>query len=487
MAELTYTVTVASGSLYGGGTGNVFYLDGVRNSTGPGTVSWVRGGTLRFNQSDASNNFHPLIFSTTTSRDQYLTSNVTYYLDGAVTYSQYTNTTTFNAATTRYVEVTPSSETDFYYLCYVHGIGMGGIFDITQTTWGANAWNINSWGNQDEAFVFPSGASATLSVNSVAAFPEQGWGSDTWGFENWGESAIDVTLTGLDLTVGFGEENTWGQNTWGDSFVKWGGAFTPIARIGQQVAETGEQLASTTGTISVQTATEIFLINNPLNALNVTTGTVADRTSVFPTGQQLSASLGTAIGQNEQGWGRDAWGDEVWGAEGIWAFVDVTAVTATTSIGNEDIDNSVTVELNASSNPGWGAVIGWGEQSWGSATINMGMSMSQGTVDPAPDVALTGNTINSTTGTISVTADSNLTLSGQQVSLLLGNEGSEAVTIASPTGIQLGPIIIGDFLAGISDIALPTGVTSTTSTGIIGLNAWALVDPGVAPTWKLVA
>ena len=31
MAELTYTVTVASGNLYGGGTGNVFYLDGARN------------------------------------------------------------------------------------------------------------------------------------------------------------------------------------------------------------------------------------------------------------------------------------------------------------------------------------------------------------------------------------------------------------------------------------------------------------------------
>ena len=46
MAELTYTVTVASGNLYGGGTGNVFSLDGVRNSTGPGTVNWVNGGTL---------------------------------------------------------------------------------------------------------------------------------------------------------------------------------------------------------------------------------------------------------------------------------------------------------------------------------------------------------------------------------------------------------------------------------------------------------
>ena len=148
MAEYTYTVTVASGNLYGGGTGNVFYLNGSRNSTGPGTVNWVEGGTLRFDQSDGTNDNHPLIFSTTTSRDQYLTSGVTYYLDGASNYANYTNTTTFNAATTRYIEVTPASSTDFYYLCYVHGIGMGGIFDIESNVWGGLSWGSGEWGDR---------------------------------------------------------------------------------------------------------------------------------------------------------------------------------------------------------------------------------------------------------------------------------------------------------------------------------------------------
>ena len=59
MADKTYTVTVASGSLYGGGTGSVFYLDGARNSTGPGTVSWVSNSTIRFDQSDNTNDGHP--------------------------------------------------------------------------------------------------------------------------------------------------------------------------------------------------------------------------------------------------------------------------------------------------------------------------------------------------------------------------------------------------------------------------------------------
>jgi len=486
MAELTYTVTVASGNLYGGGTGNVFYLDGSRNSTGPGTVTWVNGATLRFEQSDASNNNHPLIFSTTTSRDQIISSGITYYLDGASNQTNYTNTTTFNAATTRYVEVTPSSETDFYYLCYVHGIGMGGIFDITQTTWGAKTWGFNSWNNQDGIDVSPTAVTLASSLGTLNAFNEKGWGRDAWGDENWGESTIDVVLTGLDLSVSSGEQNTWGQNTWNDPFIKWGGTYNPVVRIGQQVPETGEQLASTTGSVSVTSATEIFLSQNPLSALNVSAGSVADRTSVFPTGQQLTASLGTEEAYNEQGWGRDAWGDEVWGAEGIWAFVDVTAVTATTSLGNEDVDNSVTVELSAISNPGWGESIGWGDQLWGSASVNMGMSMSSGQVDPAPDTAITGELLNSTTGTLSITANADLTLTGQVLTLSLGNEDATPNTQVDITGIQLN-IIAANTVAGASAECLPTGVTTTSSTGIISVNTWELVDPGTAPNWKLVA
>ena len=506
MAELTYTVTVASGNLYGGGTGNVFYLDGARNSTGPGTVSWVKGGTLRFDQSASSNDGHPLVFSTNTSTSGIISSGVTYYLDGASNQTNYTNTTTFNAATTRYVEVTPSSETDFYYLCYVHGIGMGGIFDITQTTWGANAWNINSWGNQAEVFISPSAVTLATSLGSVDAFPEQGWGSDTWGFENWGESAIDVTLTGLDLSVGFGEQNTWGQNTWGDPFVKWGGSFTPIARIGQQIAETGEQINSTCASVSIVTATEIFLSQNPLTALNISEGSVADRTDAFPTGQQLSASIGNSDAQNEQGWGRDAWGDEVWGAEGIW-------VTATTS-GNElsvdsgvretwgqdtwgasttewggifvtDVDISIDVPVATTFTPGWGAEIAWGAQSWGQATVDMSMTASQGTVDPEPDVSMTG--VNATTFVqdVSITANADINATGQQLSISLGNEDATPNTQVDVTGIQI-TSVMGVPTAGLSVLVSPTGVTSTFSTGIIGLNAWAVVDPGTAPTWTVV-
>ena len=124
-----YAVTVASGTLYvTGGTGNVFNLDGSRTMA----ITLVKGKTYRFTQSDNTNDGHPLIISTSNSttlgtmRAGIVSSGVTYYLDGSSNQTNYTNTTTFNAATTRYIEFQPQTTGTFYFACYVHGIGMGG-------------------------------------------------------------------------------------------------------------------------------------------------------------------------------------------------------------------------------------------------------------------------------------------------------------------------------------------------------------------------
>ena len=77
-------------------------------------------------------------------------------------------------------------------------------------------------------------------------------------------------------------------------------------------------------------------------------------------------------------------------------------------------------------------------------------------------------------------------LTGEEITLTLGNENAFTNVKAQPTGIEIGPFVIGDYAAGISIIVEPTGVTSTVSTGIMGINAWAVVDPGTAPTWTVV-
>ena len=98
-----YAVTVASGDLYGGGTGNVYLLDGSRQQA----ITLMKNKTYRFTQSDSSNDGHPLIISTSNSGTTstfiagIVSSGVTYHLDGSSNQSSYTNTTSFNAATTR--------------------------------------------------------------------------------------------------------------------------------------------------------------------------------------------------------------------------------------------------------------------------------------------------------------------------------------------------------------------------------------------------
>ena len=134
---LNYAVTVASGSLYVvGGTGNAFYLDGSRTMA----ITLLKGRTYRFTQTDNTNDGHPLIISTSNSstlgtmQAGIVSSGVSYYLDGASTQSAYINTTSFNAATTRYIEFQPPATGTYYFACYIHGIQMGGAITSQELT-----------------------------------------------------------------------------------------------------------------------------------------------------------------------------------------------------------------------------------------------------------------------------------------------------------------------------------------------------------------
>ena len=105
MADVVFTVTVPFG------TGGGYYIDSVQKPV----ISVVTGGTFRFNQNDVSNNSHPLILSTTQSTAGLISTGVSYYLDGASNATNYRNTSLFNAATVRYIEITVTETSDFYY------------------------------------------------------------------------------------------------------------------------------------------------------------------------------------------------------------------------------------------------------------------------------------------------------------------------------------------------------------------------------------
>ena len=449
MAEYTYTVTVASGNLYGGGTGNVFYLDGARNSTGPGTVTWVQGGTLRFEQSDNSNDNHPLIFSTTTSRDQYLTSGVTYYLDGASNYANYTNTTTFNAATTRYVEVTPSSATDFYYLCYVHGIGMGGIFDIESNVWGGLSWGNGVWGDQGH---------------------------------------IDVSVTGTSLTSTIGNETV---------------------VIDHQVTAGGQQLTSSIGSAVGGSSVAVSVTGNlGSTAVGQTLVGIGANTS----GIQMSSSIGAATVDEStltgEGWGRAAWGEFAWGVN---YSVALTGQTLTSSIGNETAFTDVTVGVTGqslTSTQGLISLVGDFGIVVFAAEDQLDFSIGSLSFDADANVTVTSaGQLTSTAGTAVGGLKTPVDVTGIQMTSTIGTIALQQTTIEPVTGQQLAssigtPSEVPAQIIGVSGISMtsslgeegavgearviPTGIQLTSSTGNPDITAWSEINPGVNNIWTEV-
>jgi hypothetical protein len=400
-------------------------------------------------------------------------------------------------------EVIPSS------LTLNVSVGSESVDGEINTGWGRNTWGSNIWNGYGT--VIPSSLSLATSVESVTINGEinSGWGGEAWGENAWGIFG-DVLASGNQLSISSEHnQDAWGADTWSSYNTRWGGVGSVDVGIFNDAPITqAQELNTTVNSVDVSIATEIFLSENPLNTLSISEGTVDPAPDVMPSGVTLATSLGTIQAYNEQGWGRDDWGTEVWGAEGEWVYVDVTSPGAlsidsgiretwgqdewgatTTEWGGvsiTDVDISVNVPVTSEFTPGWGAEIGWGQQEWGQATVDMSMTSGEGTVDPAPDTDITGVQLNTTVNAISITADANVTASGEELTISQGNAEGKPNTIASVTGIQFGPFVIGDYAAGINGEASPTGVTMTTSTGIIGLNAWELVDSGTSPTWTVV-
>ena len=219
MADTTFTVTVATGTTFrAGGTGNVYFINGAQPTTDPSSTNyklpWVAGATIRLDQSNATNDNHPLLFTNSDSlntsimRAGIITNNISYYLDGAASESDYMNTSTFNAASTRYVEITQTAgdTQDFYFACWVHGIGMGGIIDLTQSTWGAMQWGQGAWAAQGDEAVTLTGFQITGTLDTdldFQIFP--GWGTLDWGENGWGSvDAGNETLPSFPITMSLG-------------------------------------------------------------------------------------------------------------------------------------------------------------------------------------------------------------------------------------------------------------------------------------------
>ena len=115
-------------------------------------------------------------------------------------------------ATTRWIEIDRTTTTNFYFACWLHGITMGGIMDISNSAWGAITWGTGDWGDQGNFTQSVTGQSLTTGIGSVSVSGEinSGWGRQTWNENAWGIQG-DALLTGQSIATGIGSVTASGE------------------------------------------------------------------------------------------------------------------------------------------------------------------------------------------------------------------------------------------------------------------------------------
>jgi hypothetical protein len=459
MADFIFTVTVPFG------TGGGYYIDGVQKPV----IPVVTGGTFRFNQNDASNATHPLALSTTTSTAGRITTGVVYYLDGITTQANYYNTTLFNAATVRYIEITVAQTSDFYYICNVHGSGMGNIMDVTVDSWGALNWSQGEWGHQP--------ADISVEVTTPGAVPTT-WGQSTYGNYAWNQ------ITGIESQTG-------------DELIE----------AGASVILSTNLLTSSVNTVSAEINFAIIVSSNLIN-LSINSVFAGENVLVEVTTPGSSTTWG------QGNFGQYAW-NQITGSEidigdetvqgtgsltlsGVQSNTTVNTVLITANanvnvntnilnitVGNILQQSSIDVFLTSPGDLPWGAT-SWGNGSWGNIG---GMFISQGAEEeavPSVEVFVSTNLLTLTLTSIAqVTGNANITANTNLLTTSLGNEDAVPNTIVS-VSTNLLNVSVGSASGEVLSTVSPTGVNMTASTGRLFIAAWAVVDIGVTNTWSVV-
>ena len=379
----TYTVTVVST-----GSGNKYFIDGVQQDT----LYLAESGTYRFDQSDSSNNTHPLRFSTTSDGTH----------SGGTEYTTGVTTNGTPGSSGAYTEITVATDAPtLYYYCTNHS-GMGGTANTPAADtwgalgwssnlwgtneefvvgWGAKAWNDGEWGELSDETITLTGVSATVSLGEVEAFPFQGWGSDSWGDEAWGESSFTVELTAPDaMTAKVSVGSAWGDDTWGEE-QGWGQFVLNPADV---VGLTGVSSTSSVGSTTIIGSAE-FSISGQSATSSV--GSIAPDDVIGLTGQASTSAVGSISPAD---------------------VVGISGVSSTSSLGSVTIGSSPVTNLTGVS-----------------------MTASVGSIDPLAIVqGLTGQSATSSVGSVTV-ADLVLGLSGVEATSSVAAFGT-----ASGFGIQ---------------------------------------------------
>ena len=316
---------------------------------------------------------------------------------------------------------------------------MGGSANTVESdSWNVLQWGQNSYGTQDTANAALTGVSITSDIGSVIASADRGWGADAWSNGEWGELNDDTAiLTGLSFSAEVGtatgsSEQGWGRDAYG--LEPWGESNSPT------VALTGLSITSELGELPYAQSEEGWG-RDEWGVGNWGENT----TNVLLDGLSMSASLGP------DGWGINSFGDGQWGGEFTFkpeSIIVPTGQTLSAALGSATIGR---LDMIFSiSSPG---TIGVG---LGTPSINNGADHQQGLASFAVPAAVgsvtaTPNTIAELTG---------LTTTAEVASLSVGS-----VELIDLTGVVLKGAI-GSTTTDAMRVGL-SGVTSTANVGAI--------------------
>jgi len=329
-------------------------------------------------------------------------------------------------------------------------------------TWGQQTWGFNQWNDLVNVNFSVTGIpiSANLGEETTAGEINEGWGRLTWGENAWGaagtliangnslSSNLNSVTVNAEVNIGWGSD-TWGTETWGQS--------------GLLVDVTGIGLTATLDSVTTKSDVDDLTVTG--DELTITQGATEGGTTVDVdvTGQPMTATL-----QYQE------------------AVVDVTGEELTANDGSAELDANTIVEVSATSAATWNGNYAWGFGVYGNQQVTtLGMSMQEGNVDPAPDVALTGNAMAMVQGEETVTGDANVTVTGQAMTIADGTAELDANTIAAVTGQEL-TMQEGDETAAGNALVTLTGNALTMDEGSLKTLIWNQVNTGTAPTWRPV-
>jgi hypothetical protein len=366
------------------------------------------------------------------------------------------------------------------------------VADITVTVSspGLIAYGEGDFGNNTfggEGFSLP------LSQNSVVFSFNSGWGSNEWGQYTWGIVGDIAAVTGSQLNVA--------NNL---------SSITVIGTANQDVS--GQQLNTNINGVTVTGTANLGVTGSRLNVEIGNENATTDVSVSVTTAGRLNLSEGsvTAEGEIREGWGVYQWGAVPWGGEqdpevnvigsaleAITHPVDIQ-IDGNISV-NVDEDDDITIALgNATARTDVAFNVT-------GSRLNISEGLTSVLIIIDVNVSITGSQVNLNIGQVEAFQETPVPVTGSQINVLIGNESTTADANVSVTGSQLNGSLgqikyiatysvtgsqanlsVGTVTFVITGSTTVTGSRLNISEGSVNIQGWSEVQTGANNTWTPV-